>query len=512
MVMRRFIIIMAIVILTTYIWAQIELEEDAPQDTLNIEPAILDTLEGRIDPKLLLVEMKNFLDDKRKMEDDLFLPHLIYKENFHLSSPFDLNIRIKKNGFSEIPFATGNLQTVQNNRNIYNTDYKRGNIFYNSLEYSLPVAITETYMGLGDIDMNNIAVSLMKGDIFGFPAFDMQLDYLGEKGLWQGYENEVIQNFHLHLSYNLGFTRVHFDNNLIDQTLPGEKDIFGYSYPFDSASNKENEYSIKIENKVIDLGFKYKNNDYKIENKFRKKRDLMQILAQQQIQIPNHHLDLSYEFVSEYITNSSYSNTDTILITERDDSYHILSFDHDSSLLGFNFGNTGFYRDENNFQLNSELTKEIFHGFNILGEYRNSSNEYYPNYLSSISQHQTRSRVGGGILFNPSHVKIRVMIGQNSIGYSKGDYFEVQNTINLSIAKSLKLRFEHWLRNERTGNFIDEDDLYIRTFPEWQMSDLLELTYLLKHNNAIKLGLKRIYHSNYYYTLDDLDMIFINVS
>ena len=34
--MRRFIIIIANVILTTYIWAQTELEEDAPQDTLNI--------------------------------------------------------------------------------------------------------------------------------------------------------------------------------------------------------------------------------------------------------------------------------------------------------------------------------------------------------------------------------------------------------------------------------------------------------------------------------------------
>ncbi len=501
--MRRFIIIMAIVILTTYIWAQAELEEDAPQDTLNIEPTILDTLEERIDPKLLLVEMNNFLDEKRKMEDDLFLPHLIYKENFHLSSPFDLNVRIKKNGFSEIPFATGNLQTVQNNRNFYNIIYKRGNIFYNSLEYSLPAAITETYMGLGDNNMNNIAVSLMKGGIFGIPNLDMQLDFLGEKGIWLGIDDESSQNFHLHLSYDWDFAKIHFDNSIIDQTLPGEKDIYAYSYPFDSASNKENEYSITVENKIVDIGFKFKNNDYKIENKIYKERDLIQLLAQKKISIPDHHLDLSYEYIAEDISTPADN-------TPQDDSYHILSFDHDSSLLGFNFGNTGFYRDENNFQLNSELTKEIFHGFNILGEYRNSSNEYYPNYLSSISQHQTRLRVGGGILFNPSHVKIRVMIGQNSIGYSKGDYFEVKNTINLSIVKSLKLRFEHWLKNERTGNFIDEDDLYIRTFPEWQMSDLLELTYLLKHNNAIKLGLKRIYHSNYSYTLDDLDMIFMN--
>ena len=155
MVMRRTLILIIIVILTISIWAQTEMEENTAQDTLNIETVVIDTLKEKIDPRLLLVEMNNFLDEKREIEDQLFLPHLIYKENFHLSSPFNLNVRIRKNGFSEIPFATGNLQTVQNNRNIFRTIYKRGNIFYNSYGYSLPVAITETYMGLGDKDMNN---------------------------------------------------------------------------------------------------------------------------------------------------------------------------------------------------------------------------------------------------------------------------------------------------------------------------------------------------------------------
>ncbi len=511
--MRRFIIIFVFIVFTTCVWSQTELEENTSQDTLNIEQAIIDTLEEKIDPKLLLVEMENFLDEKRKIENDLFIPHPIYKENFHLSSPFNLNLRIMKNGFSEIPFATGNLQIVQNNRSIYKTIYKRGNIFYNSYAYSLPVALTEIYMGLGDYDMNNIAVSLMKGNIFGIPKFDMQLDFLGEKGIWQGYENETSQNFHLHLRYDLDFAKIHFDNSIIDQTLPSGKDIYvysGYLYPNYTASNKENEYSVTIENKIIDLGFKHKNNNYLLKDIFRKERDLMQFLAQKKFNIQNHKLDISYEFVAEDITINNYSNPDTTLITGRDNSFHMFSIDHDSSLLGFNFGNTGFYRDENNYQFDSELIKKIFRGFNLLGEYNTSSTEFYQDIFSTDLQHQTRSKIGGGILINPFHLKIKVMIGQNSIGYSKGDYFEVQNTINLSIVKNLGLRFEHWLRNERTGNFIDEDDLYVRTFPKWQMSNLLELTYLLKHNNAIKIGFKNIYHSSYSYTLDDLDMIFEN--
>ncbi|MEA2095073.1 MAG: hypothetical protein U9P73_00070 [Candidatus Cloacimonadota bacterium] len=506
--MRKFLVTVAIAVFAACVWAQTEIEENAAQDTINIEQAVLDTLENRIDPKLLLIEMNNFLDEKRKMENEFFLPHLIYKENFHLSSPFNLNMRIIKNGFSEIQFATGNLQTVQNNRNIYNTIYKRGNIFYSSWEYSLPVALTETYMGLGDIDMNNIAVSLIKGSIFGIPKFDMQLDYLGEKGIWQGYENEVIKNFHLHLSYDLNFAKIHFDNRIIDQTLPGEKDIDGYIYANNTTSNKENEYSVKVENNVINLGFKYKTNNYKINDTFRKERDLLQFLAQKKFKIQNHQLDISYEFISEDKLTYNYTTTQN---TSRDDSYHLLSIDHDSSFLGFDFGNTGFYRDENNYQFNSELIKNIFHGFSFFGEYNTSSIEFYQDHFTTDLQHQARSRIGGGIIFNPSHVKIRVMMGQNSIDYSKSDYFEVQNTINLSITKSMKLRFEHWLRNRKSGLSISEDyNNNIMSYPEWQMSDLLELTYLLKHNNAIKLGLKRIYHSNYSYTLDDLEMIFNN--
>ncbi len=124
---RRLFLILATVVLITSVWAQAELEEATQSDTLNIQTVVIDTLEERIDPKILLVEMNGFLAEKRKNEDYLFLPHLIYKENFHLSSPFNLNMRITKNGFSEIPFTTSTIQTVQNNRSIYKTNYKRGN-------------------------------------------------------------------------------------------------------------------------------------------------------------------------------------------------------------------------------------------------------------------------------------------------------------------------------------------------------------------------------------------------
>ena len=504
--MRDFIIIVVIFVLATCIWAQTEIDENTVQNTLNIGTVVIDTLEERIDLKLLLAKMNNFLNEKREMENDLFLPHLIYKENFHLSSPFNLNVSIKKNGFSEIPFGIGDLQTVQNNRNIFKTIYKRGNIFYNSWEYSLPAAITETYMGLGDYDMNNIAVSLMKGSIFGIPKFDLQLDFLGEKGKWLGIDNEASQNFHLHLSYDLNFTKIYFDNSIIDQTLPGEKDIDGYLFALNSASYKEKDYSIKVENKVIDLGLKYKKTDYIMEDKFYKERYLIQFLAQKKFKIQNHRLDISYEFIFEDTLTYNYNTTQN---TSGDDSYHILSIDHDSSLLGFDFGNTGYYRNKNNFQFDTEFIKEIFHGFNFFGEYHTSSTEFYQDHFSTDLQHQTRSRVGGGLFIDLPAIKSKAIIGQHHIEDFNGSFYYVQNLLKFKLSKEIEVKFMHWLRNEQT-NYKVVNNNEIISFPEWQMSANIELTYLLKHNNAIKLGLKHIYHSNYSYTLDDLDMIFRN--
>jgi hypothetical protein len=498
---RRILLILATVVSLTSAWAQTELTENNPLDTLKAEIVIVDTLEERVDPKILLVEMNDFLAEKRKSEDDLFIPHLIYKENFHLSSPFNLNMQITKNGFSEIPFATSNIQTVQNNRSIYKTNYKRGNIFYNSWEYSLPAAITETYMGLGDNDMNNIAVSLMKGGIFGIPKFAMQLDFLGEKGIWQGNNNESSNNFHLHLSYDLNFAKIHFDNSIIDQTLPSGKDIngfLGYEMPKYSSSNKEDEYTFTIENKIIDLGFKVMRNDYKLDDYFVKTRDFMQVLAQKRFHSKNFEINLSYEFISEDILPKS----DEIYATiDRSGSYHMFSLDQDANILGFNIGNTGYCRDKNNFQIDTELIKELFHGFSLCVEYNNLSTEYYRELFSTNLLNQTRSSIDGGIMISYPIIDTKFTYGKHYVNNLQSKFYDIHNSLHINIIKNIHLNYELWLRNEQLDYLFDNNP-EILTYPEWQISDLLELNFLLKYNNAIKLGLKHIYHSDFSYYYD----------
>ncbi len=519
--MKNIVIALFIINLTTCIWAQTDFTENTDQDTnmvevtlpdsLNIEESLIDSLDEVIDPTILLTEMNRFLTKKRNLENNFSIPHLIYNENFHLSSPFELYVRIKKNGFSEIPFAISNLQILQNNQNIYNTVYKRGNISYNSFGYSLPVAITETYMGLGDIDMNNISVSLMKGSILGIPKFNMQLDFLGEKGRWLGYEDEASQNFHLNLSYDLGFSKVLFNNSFIDQTLPGEKDIHGYQYPVETVINKEKEYSIIFENKIIDISFKYKNDDYKMGDLFNKERDLIQVLANRKFQIPNHFINISYEYVAEDIVIDSYSNLDTIQTVFTYNKFHILSLDHDSNLLGFDFGNTGYYQDENNFQFDSELIKKLSNNLNILGEFITKSDEYSANPLVIYPRKESRSSVGGGFFIDSQIINLKAIIGQHHIEDFNGNYRYIESTVNLGLTKNIGFIYDLWVRNEKITYRV-ENNSDVMKYPEWQMSERLELIYNLKYNNAIKLGIKHIYHSNYSYTLDDMEVIFRNDS
>ena len=58
--MKIFLITVAIAVFAPCVWAQTEIEENAAQDTINIETVVIDTLEERIDPKLLLIEMNKY--------------------------------------------------------------------------------------------------------------------------------------------------------------------------------------------------------------------------------------------------------------------------------------------------------------------------------------------------------------------------------------------------------------------------------------------------------------------
>ena len=244
---------------------------------------------------------------------------------------------------------------------------------------------------------------------------------------------------------------------------------------------------------------------------FSKERDLLQVLAKKRFQIPNHFIDVSYEFVSEDIEIESYLNPDSIQTGFIDNEYYIFSGDHESNILGFNIGNTAFYQDENNFQFDSELIKNVSNSLNILCEFTTKSDEYSANPLTIYPRKESRSNVGGGVLFDSEILNLKAIVGQHHIEDFNGNYRYLESTVNLGLTKNIGFIYDLWIRNEKSTYRVDNNN-NVTKYPEWQISEIIELAYHLKYDNAIKLGVKHIYHSNYSYTLDDLEVIFRNDS
>ncbi|MCF7858740.1 MAG: hypothetical protein K9N07_05375 [Candidatus Cloacimonetes bacterium] len=503
------IIILLMLFIASFSFAQIISDQDETNDEKQIERSKIDTLK-QPEQTLLLKKLELFLKTKENLENDFSLPHLVYSENFHLSSFFNPDVNIRKNGFTEIQSSTGSLQKIQNFRNIYKAVYKPGNIFYEPLNYSLPVALTETYMGLGDNDMNNIAVSLMKGDAFGIPDLDLQIDYLGEDGLWLSLENEISKNLRLYLVYDTGFARISFEHTTIDQRLSGMKNINSYLFLNSSASYKVREYLLKVENKIVDLGMRFSADNYKIEEQFRKQSDVLQILVSKKLQTANHKLTLSSELIHADITNNDLSDQSTTITTKQDSLYPIFFFDHESKIFAFKFGNTLTYQNKNNYYLNSEISKNIFTNLAIFTEYRTSAIDLKTS-PSSILILDNRSNLGGGVKIDLPFVTTKFKLGQHIINDLNSVFYELQNKLNFGLSQNFKINFKTWLRKEQS-NFLVKKDPNILTFPEWQTSDQLELTYNLPYKNAVKIGFKHIYHSAFTFYLEDPESQFTSDS
>jgi hypothetical protein len=91
--------------------------------------------------------------------------------------------------------------------------------------------------------------------------------------------------------------------------------------------------------------------------------------------------------------------------------------------------------------------------------------------------------------------------GKHYVNNLQSKFYDIHNSLHINIIKNIHLNYELWLRNEQLDYLFDNNP-EILTYPEWQISDLLELNFLLKYNNAIKLGLKHIYHSDFSYYYD----------
>ncbi|MCD4797056.1 MAG: hypothetical protein K8R49_07815 [Candidatus Cloacimonetes bacterium] len=446
----------------------------AENDSLSAE-AIIDTAGSVLET--LKNQLDEYLKEKRQTHRNLFIPHLIYKENFHLKSPFDPAIQFTKNGFTIIPFEVSNTHILQNYKPFFNTRCVRDNIFFIEDDYDLPVAFSESYLGLGDFDMNHVTATLKKGNILGIKNLHFEGDYIGQDGEWLG-TREQSRNYNIHLFCDLNWGKIHFYQTTIDQKINPNVLKDAPEIPEkDEIKEWISDSAILFENRFINIGGLIKTTEIDTM-----KRKLSEIMLTKSIKNDNNLLTLTYE----YFRNTSVDST-----------FNIFSLNQSSDIYRFHLGNSGYFQNEDNYFLSSELSMKIFKPISLSVKHLTRQETGYRNL-------EPENRAGAGLIISPSFLRMEFIYGtetfDNSHGYESEDirFFEMSNIINFNI-RSFGINLKRWML------YRDVMNLYL---PTWQSKTILEVIYNMPYNNSIKLGLSHFYTSEYQFTCDGTDTIY----
>ncbi len=449
----------------------VEKDSLSAETIIDTAGSVLETLKNQLD---------EHLENKRQMHQNLFIPHLIYSENFHLKSPFDPVFQFTKNGFMIIPFVVSNTHILQNYKPFFNTKCIRDNIFFTEDDYDLPVAFSESYLGLGDFDMNHVTATLKKGNILGIKNLHFEGDYIGQDGEWLG-TREQSRNYNIHLFYDLNWGTFHFHQTTIDQKINTNilKDA-----PELPEKHKIKEWisdsAILFENRFINIGGLIQTTE--IDTMERK---LSEIMLTKSIRSDDNLLTLTWE----YFWNTS-----------ADSTFNIFSLNQSSDIYKLHFGNSGYYQDKNNYLLSSEIRMKMIKPISVTAKY-SIHDETEKNYL------QPEEKKGAGFIIDIPVLQIEAIYGAERIvspqmnNNVEGRFIELTNRFNLKY-RSFECNIINWnlYRNIDLGT--------IRYIPAWQSKTIAEIIYNMPHNNAVKLGLSHFYTSGYKYTCDATDTIY----
>ncbi len=421
--------------------------------------------------KELKQKLDQYLEDTQNTKEKLQFPFILYNENFYLKTPFDPGIRLIKNGFTVIPFKVSNLHILQNFDPFFNTGYKLGFTIFSESDYDLPVAVTESSLTLGEGDMNHAFVSFRKGDILGLNNINIKIDYLGQEGQWLSV-NEKSRNFNLHLFSSHNWGKLHLYHTTIDQKISTNKLLYAPELPVSKRiKDKLSDTAILFENKYINFGMKYENQETDTL-----KREISEVILSKKLKWRTHYIQACYEYFM--------NNTDN-------NDFHLLTGNHHSQIAFLNFGNSGYYQNEENHFFASELEYTMLQGINVVVNYSILKSE-------NVFFFQPEERTGTGLTLNLPFIQTEIIAGKENLNEENTYFAETTNYTDFH-CKRLQLKVKNWTLYR---------DIEFEHLPVWQSQTSLEFILNLEYNNAIKFGLEHVYTSEYSYTCDTADYIF----
>lgn len=362
----------------------------------------------------------------------------IINENFHLKTIFSQPAIYQKNGFSYFdPFGSKDL-LLQKLSPFQNLNYSNNHYDFGQAEYKQPVTLVESFLGLGDEDMNQALASMKKYEFLGIDKLGINAGYLGQEGAW-GDRNESSQNFHFDSFYDHELATLKVFYHKIDEQIAGVKlDTTGI------VKWNSQEYGLKLENNILDVG--YRHDDSELED-LKETTDV--ILFSKKLALPYNNIQISYE--NFWQDNSEFS---------------LYSAAHEFINDYFRWQNRAQYNDEDNYIYSSFLQNKFYQDFGLVGELLESKNE------NELQKH------GAGLQWYSKYLKTHILAGKYSINSQTTNYARGVVKIDLELTPILLNLNSNWQWLQ------DKTALY----PVWQQQAALGIAYQLPYGNQLNLN------------------------
>ncbi len=425
-------------------------------DSLNISRKEEITDSTGIDTAQLKKDVRETILQKKRARKKLNLPFLDYREYFHIKSPFEEQLLFRKNNFTFIPFKISSIHEFQNYAPYYQIQYLTDQIIFEQKDYELPVSLTDSYLALGDHDMNHVFASFQKGKILNIENLNLKFDVLSFDGLWLN-ENERAKNIDLHLFYRFDRGKLHFYHTMIDQEISSQK-LSAYEEEISVINEFSADYSFLWENPLVDVGYSYNKRRIKSEN-----QKQSQFLLKKSLQSKTHSVTGYFEY---------------FLQTEPADStFFTGSLFQNSEIFDFKFSNSVYYQNEDNFLFSSKIKRNFYKSFGLIGKYSKKKLDFF------------LEKTGIGLTINPFFMENEIIIGEQRFNEVKKFFAEITNYMDLN--------FSDFTLNIKKWTMFREFDKNLQNYPDLQSKTYFEFIYHLKYNNALKFGFSHFYCADF---------------
>jgi len=445
------------------------------------EPAVEE--EVVISVEELEQELLAYLTKRRNSRNNIVLPFLYHSENFHYSALLDPVVVFQKNGFSIIPWKVKNYHIFQNFQSLLPFEQKLGVINFFQENYDLPIPLTESFLALGDNNMNHAGIWFSKGDIFALEGLHLEASYLGQEGNWLGI-NETSRNFNLHLFKNYSFGEIHYNSSIIDQNISASK--LNVTHELDDNPVKEqfNDISIRFYNKFLNVGVRYEK--WKIDDHIRNSGILF---LNRSITSPDHKLELTYEYIHQDLTDNN-------------EKKHLFSLFHISNISIIELSNNIRFEKDTNYFSHSDLSLRLSEPLAFKFILAKTINDESENDLLKYERGIGFSYVSEGI-----HTLLTTGKMQKELNFAALDpeenlkieynFLEIRNSMKLRI-KKLNLFIRNYLHYNNDYTASEKSII-----PAWQTGSTFEISMDLNHNNSLSIGAHHYYFSQLWDSIDN---------